>query len=33
VRVLSRKNVTESCQLFCETIADFDNVFEISVEL
>eukprot|EP01033_Poteriospumella_lacustris_P014376 gene14376-10273_t len=33
VRVLSRKNVTESCQLFCETIADFDDVFEISVEL
>eukprot|EP01039_Chlorochromonas_danica_P011568 gene11568-12954_t len=33
VRVLSRKNVTESCQLFCETIADFDDVFEISVAL
>ena len=33
VRVLSRKNVAESCKLFCETIADFDDVFEISVEL
>lgn len=33
VRLLSRKNVLESCWLFCQLIADFDCVFELSVEL
>lgn len=33
VRLISRKNVFESCKLFCQLLADISDAYEISVQL